>query len=146
MLIGELLLLRQRMCQIVFKIIHNFIKVISKNGGSWNVEFRGNGGRMARMETIVKKERGVQSRVMESIVEAKFGKAKKIRPIGTLMINKATKVLLNNRVNSFHLPIGLMVIRGGKFERDIEGRADSMPIFRGELCPSICDDFGRESV
>src|SRR5467141_2867311 len=115
-----------------FQICSNRVSSIRHNRCKGNFEFG--------VEALVCKEGGDHSSRMRSIIVCKFGKGQEVDPVILLVVDVYPKILFQDLVNSFSLPIGLWVIGRREIGLDTEQLAKRPPEARDEVLPAIGDD------
>src|SRR5882672_10772868 len=115
-----------------FQICSNRVSSIRHNRCKGNFEFG--------VEALVGEEGGDHSSRMRSIVVCKFGKGQEVDPVILLVVDVYLKVLFQDLVNSFSLPISLWVIGHREIGLDTEQLAKRPPEARDEVLPTIRDD------
>src|SRR5882672_11182016 len=107
------------MSDLVAKVLVEFLQIRSNRVSSIRHN-RIKGNFEFRVKALVGKEGGDHGGRMRSIVVCKFGKGQEVDPVILLVIDVNPKVLFQDLVDSFGLPIGLQVIGRRKVSLDTE--------------------------
>src|SRR5882672_11914581 len=114
------------MSDLVAKVLVEFLQIRSNRVSSIRHN-RIKGNFEFRVKALVGEEGGDHGSRMRSIVVYEFGKGQEVDPVILLVVDVYPKILFQDLVNSFGLPIGLWVVGSGEIGLDTEQLAKRSP-------------------
>jgi len=100
----------------------------------------------ARVITVVGKERRDERRSILHIVVDKLSNREEITPVILLVVTIDSKILFQGLIDTLHLTVALRMVRSRSVSFDIEQVKRLAGELGDELCATIRDDVGRESM